>query len=163
MQPKPLCKHQVHRMAWSPRRAETCLAPFRALPCTTTVTTRIGEGPYTRPQLALPTYSLQRFQTRMPEFDSCIRLFVTAVLMSLDCSEDLRCLGNIHIHRHSFSFPPHAYMHARTYVDTHSFLYVASGSSVSIHCIHRYYFDLRIYTNSDTTLHALTLDTTTTI
>jgi hypothetical protein len=49
-------------------------------------------------------------------------------------------------------------MHAYTF--THSLLYVTFGSSVSIHCIHPYYFDLRIYTNSDTTLHALTVDTT---
>jgi hypothetical protein len=96
----------------------------------------------------------------MLESDSCIRLFVTAALMSLDCSEDIDCLGNlsVHIHRHSFSFSPHAYLHARTYVHTHSFLYVTFGSSVSIHCIHPYYFDLRIYTISDTTLHALTFD-----
>jgi len=32
--------------------------------------------------------------------------------------------------------------------------------SVFIHCIHTYYFDLRIYTNYDTTPHALTVDST---
>lgn len=49
-------------------------------------------------------------------------------------------------------------MHARIYV--HTLVLVTFGSSVSIHCIHPYYFDLRIYTISDTTLHALTVVTT---
>jgi hypothetical protein len=68
--------------------------------------------------------------------------------MSLDCSEDLYRLGNIDILRHS--------MHARIYVHT----LVVVCAFWTIHCIHPYYFDLCIYTNSDTTLHALTVDTT---
>lgn len=153
----PLCKHQVRPMGWSPRRAETCLAPFRALPCTMTVTTRIGGEVCTQPQLPLSTDSLERFQTRVLSSHSCIRLFVA--LVYLDRSEDLRCLGNLS-RKYSFSlsfvfFFSSAHIHAHTHVDTHSFLYVIPA----IHCIHRYYFDLRIYTISDTTLHALTVDT----
>ena len=138
-------------MAWSPRRAETYLARFRALPCTTTVTTRIGGG--SRVLGLTFRFLLILFSGLKP---ACWNLFITA---ALDCSEDLHCLGNlsrnIHTHRHSFlSLRMHACTHA--YTSTHSFLYVTLGSSVSIYCIHRYYFDLRIYTISDTTLHALT-------
>ena len=51
---------------------------------------------------------------------------------------------------------PHI-QHARIYVHSHSFLYVTFGSFLSIHCISSLLFDLRIYTISDTTLHALVL------
>ena len=131
----PLCKHQVRPMAWSPRRAQTCLAPFRALPFTTTVTTRIGGGePCIWPQLPLSTDSLKLFQTGMLESDLCSRLFVAAVLMSLDCSELSQefVSENFHIHRHSFPFFPSAYTHAR--IHTHS-LYMTFWF-VRIHSLH---------------------------
>jgi len=150
----PLCKHQVRPMGWSLCRAETCLAPFRALPCTTTVTTRIeGGGVYSTSPSAFYRFSLAVSNPRVViSFVHTIvrhcRTGVSGTVLKTSAVSEI-CLGNIHFHCHSIFFS------LRTHVDTHSLLYVI----LAIHCIHRYYFDLRIYTISDTTLHALTVDT----